>query len=287
MLTVVERGPASLEKPPQPVRGHAARLPWAWDGLCFALPVSASNSEGVRDIATNVSASTTNNLSWTTDNRGNAAVRLGDASYVQYPDNPRHDQPATELTIYVRLRFRGGADSDSYGGIITNRYFWDAPWNSYAMSSDVTPGICRFQVTINGTQYATDTLVSGLPTTRYVNLFGRWRTGDTMTLDCLKDGGAVEIAQAISSIHTGTIPYQAGETMWVGCAEQFDKNFGADYSQVLVWSRRLSDTEVQALAIDPYGWCSPRRETVVVAGSFPLVVGAPPQWVFGQVTVGG
>jgi hypothetical protein len=37
------------------------------------------------------------------------------------------------------------------------------------------------------------------------------------------------------------------------------------YSQAMVWSRRLTDTELQALVEDPYGWYSPRRSTVIVA----------------------
>jgi hypothetical protein len=49
--------------------------------------------------------------------------------------------------------------------------------------------------------------------------------------------------------------------------------YQAHWSQMLVWSRRLTDTEVQALVSDPYGWYSPRRETVGLSSPYPLFGG--------------
>ena len=45
------------------------------------------------------------------------------------------------------------------------------------------------------------------------------------------------------------------------------------YSQAMVWSRRLTDTELQAIVADPYGWYSPRRSTVIVDSPYALPFG--------------
>jgi hypothetical protein len=49
--------------------------------------------------------------------------------------------------------------------------------------------------------------------------------------------------------------------------------YNCEYSQALMWSRKLGGAEVQALVADPYGWYSPRRATVITSSPYVLPFG--------------
>jgi hypothetical protein len=92
-------------------------------------------------------------------------------------------------------------------------------------------------------------------------------------MDVFGDRGDLRASLAFGSTVTGTISYAAGQGLFFNAADQDTVNFCASYSQALVWSRYLTDTELQALIADPYGWYSPRRETIGISSPYPLLAG--------------
>jgi len=271
MLTIVQRGGATREKPPEVVRGFSSRLPWAWDGLVFAAPFNDSTRDSARDLVYNVAPSAASGMSWTRDNRGNPAAQLGTTSYVDYPDNPGHNKPSTSITVYARL-LRLGA-TDTAGGIFVKRWGGSVPYLSWGLQMDdfTTEGVQGFIATSTSTY---ENLRGGyvLPTNLWVSVFMRWQSGKAPTLYVLGERG--EILSAYTHVTTsGTIPYVAGEPIRLNATDVTSDNSNAAYSQAMVWSRVLTDTELQALVADPYGWYSPRRSTVITSSPYALPFG--------------
>jgi hypothetical protein len=128
-------------------------------------------------------------------------------------------------------------------------------------------------LTVNGTYYfwRDDTYV--VTTAEYLNVFVRWRSGTAPRFDTLGDRGDVRSTTVYDTVLTGSINYAAGEPITFNTTEADTNNYSADYSQGMVWNRFLTDAEIQALIADPYGWYSPRRETVGVSSPYPLLVG--------------
>lgn len=271
MLTVVGRGPADIEKPIEIVRRSAARQPWAWDGLCFACPFHEASNEGFRDIANNVAPSEVNAVGWITDDAGNTAANMGNTSYVGWPDHPQHDRPSTAITIYVRLKRVG--TSDAWGGIVVNYYATTDPWDTWAIyQQDTGAGTLGAMINLNGVRYAWDE-PTVFPSTEYVNIFMRWARPGSPNLSVFGNRGNL-----LSSINSGvtdtsgdSLTYAAGMGLRLNASEILTENYSAHYSQVMVWNRSLSNIEVASLVSDPFGWYSPRRETVVLAGPFPII----------------
>jgi hypothetical protein len=138
MLTIVQRGGATREKPPEVVRGYSSRLPWAWDGLCFAVPFNGATPESARDLVSNQAPMIGGSITWVRDNRGNPAALLDTTAYIEYPDTPMQRLPGTALTVYVRLRRAGTPQAD--GGIFVKRYGPSDPfqsWGMYASGTDI------------------------------------------------------------------------------------------------------------------------------------------------------
>lgn len=274
MLTIVQHGGASREKPPELVRGQACRLPWAWDGLCFAVPMhEASSQYGIRDIVNNVAPDIQSGVTWTKDDRGNPAIDLGITDYIEYPDTPRHDQPTTEVTAYARLRRNG--TPDSFGGIFTNMYdFNGSPWLSWGiLQNGANLGSLQGIITLGSTPTVFGDAANVIGTTDYFNAFLRWRSTEAPSLTVLGDRGNLINTYTHTSILTGTIGYAAGQPIRINADQILEENYSGRYSQCLAWSRRLSDTEITALVADPYGWYSPRRETVGLSSPYPLAFG--------------
>lgn len=276
MLAVVRHGPGFLEKSTEPVQGYASRLPWAWDGLCFAVPFNDSSQQSARDLVANAAPSEwSGSPTWTADNRGNTALLLDSTSYIGYADNPIHNKPSTALTVYVRLR-RAGSPTPPKGiaGKVYAPPFTD-PWTTWGIQSTDTDTVkLATSITVGGvnnyfenTSYSTDT-------TTWLSVFTRWRSGSTLTQDVLGEHGQLYSTVSSGTI-TGTLSYPGTSyPLRINALDDPAGNHYAAYSQVLVWSRRLTDTEVQALVSDPFGWYAPRRETVVIGGAFPLILGA-------------
>lgn len=274
MLTIVQRGGATREKPPEEVRGFSSRLPWAWDGLCFAIPFNDSTRDSARDLMSNAAPSSINLLSWTKDYRGNVTAGLVQgSSYIKFPDNPAHNRPSTAITVYVRLQRRASSGS-SQGGILSKRYAATTPFMSWAILCDSTVTKPSAILSVNGTMNYWEHPTYIIPTTEYVSLVLRWRSGEDPVIVVVGDRGDIKTSWNLGSVLTGTISYAAGEPITVNATETDSANFGADYSQAMVWSRVLTDTELSALVADPFGWYSPRRETLGVSSPFPLLVGA-------------
>lgn len=280
MLSVVARtAGASLEKPLEIVRGASTRLPWAWDFLCFAVPLHEASTEGLRDIANNVACNFTEGLQWTRDNRGNPALEwtaIGtEWERVEWPDHPRHDRPSTEITVYVRARDKGTSVVES--GLLVNRYRSSDPWASWGIQSGSTNPRQLYATLALGVDAYVTPDTPEMPTDEYVSIFLRWRTGTPLQLDVLGERGNTLSSTAYASNMSGTIGYNAGENIRLNATEFVDKNWGGVYSQALVWGRRLSDVELATLVADPFGWYSPRREAVTVAAPFPVGPGMAAQ----------
>lgn len=276
MLTIVQRGGATREKPPETVRGFSSRLSWAWDGLCFAVPFNDSTRDSARDLVANAAPSLVGGtLGWARDDRGSPAASLDTSSYLEYPDNPLHTRPSTALTVYARIRRIG--TSDHWGGVFGKRNSDLAPflsWGIYQAGSGAYTEAVAGHINVSGTTYLFWENPYTLPTTLWASAFIRWSSGTTPQIDVLGErGNVLGTALHPSGAATGAIAYVAGQPMRINATEVTTDNFGAEYSQLMAWSRRLTDTEVQALVADPYGWYSPRRSTVVTSSPYGLPFG--------------
>ena len=271
MLAVTSRAAALLEKPTEIVRGRASRLPWAWDKLCFAVPLHEQSRYGMYDIANNVAPNVVNNILWARDNRGNPALSwtTGGAERLEWPDHPRHDSPATALTFYVRVRNKGTSTTD--GGLLVNWYDAAAePWVSWGVQGgSVDPLKLYATLAIGATAHVVGETVA-MPTNEYISVFYRWASGLAPQLDVLGERGNVLSTLVGGSTVSGTIGYSAGKNIRLNASEGTTSNYNGVYSQVLVWSRRLNDVEMTALVADPFGWYSPRRETLAISSPFPV-----------------
>lgn len=288
MLTIVQRGGATHEKPPEVVRGMASRLPWAWDGLCFAVPFNDSTRDATRDLVNNAAPSGYAG-SWTRDNRGNTAARLNSSGqYFEYPFNPAHNRPSTAITVYVRYLKVGTGLSD--GGLFAKSHTtatypytsWDLQLADVASTGHV--GFWVYTDAAAGASGYAETASYVLPTTEYVSIVGRWRKGDTVHLDVFDDRGTLKESAdgSASPMGSGNIAYTT-EPIRINALDQTVSNADGSYSQCMLWSRYLTDTELQALFADPYGWYSPRRETIGLSSPYPLVSG---QGVMREVSSG-
>lgn len=271
MLTLVSRsGLGSTEKPREVVRGPASRMSWAWDGLCFGVPIHEAGLEGLRDIVNNVAPSATLNIVWETDNRGNPVTsQFGGEAWVQYPDHPVHDRPSTEFTAYARFKNKGiGAVEE---GIFCNPYvdLHGSPWVTWTLQSSPTNANKLYgQFATGGTPNSVgDTAV--IPTTEYVSGFLRWRSGEAPRLDFLGERGNI-VSSVTGSVVSGALSYDPGQGIRINATESLFGCMDNYYSQCMLWSRRLSDVEMMSLVADPFGWYSPRRESVIVAAPFPV-----------------
>lgn len=272
MLTIVQRGGATREKPPEAVRGPASRLPWAWDGLCVAVPFNDSTRDAARDLVSNAAPSAVNGLSWTRDNRGNSAATLADLNYIQYPDSPMHTKPTTAITAYVRFR-RVGTFPNAFGGLMVKRYHPTiSPYIAWAIQGGEFGDSVSAAVSADtsGSVYAVDSTYV-ITTTDWISAFMRWRDAAPLRLDILGERGETKDTVIHASAKSGSLAYTTGQPLSFNTGEHDDNNCWADYSQGMVWSRWLTDVEIQALVADPYGWYSPRRETVGVSSPYPLI----------------
>lgn len=271
-IAIVRHGPGFLEKSVEPVRGDVSRLSWAWDGLCFAVPFNDATRDSARDMVVNAAPSVVSGLAWTKDNRGNPAALLGATSYIDYPDNPAHNKPSTQITAYVRLRRAGTPDSS--GGVAGKRTSTGTflSWAFY--DSDTRPQAMQAYLSVGGAAYSIRYDAYLIPDTEWTSFFLRWTSGATARFDILGERGTVIGSATSDSVLTGIIPYSAGEPIRINASDITTQNYYGAYSQVMLWSRVLTDAEIQALVADPFGWYAPRRETVVTAGVYPIVPGA-------------
>lgn len=276
MLAVVQRGGATHEKPPEVVRGYASRLPWAWDGLCFGVPFNDATRDAARDLVYNVPPSgVTGSLTWVKDNRGNPAGNLNASAALDYPNTPFHNRPSTAITAYVRMRRAGAGTPTSTLGIFMKVYdLQSAQLISWCIQdSDLHNNTLAANLGVGGVQNYWEALGYTVGTTNWINVFLRWRSGEDPRLDVLSDRGQTLTTSTLGSVLTGTIPYSTDVVRINAFDPGVVTNYNADYSQMMAWSRKLTDTELQALVADPYGWYSPRRETIGVSSPYPLLAG--------------
>lgn len=278
MLTLTARSSgASLDKPLDIVRGPAARLAWAWDGLCFAVPFNETDVNGSRDIVNNQAPSVFTGVTWGRDNRGNTDAILGTGAYIEYPDHPRHDLPSTALTVYARVKRIGAGDG--WGAVVSNVYDPAAsPWTSWIITDDVSAtGALTASVYFNGGSPGLGTIgnTATIGTAEYVSVFLRWAgqtgAGYNITLDVLGERGN-SLSSIVGDGNEGPIGYAANRGIRINANEGSPPaTMNGRYSQVLMWKRRLTAVEMTSLVADPFGWYSPRRESVALAGPYPVI----------------
>jgi len=275
MLTVVQHGGGLRGKPPEVVRGYSSRLPWVWDSLCFAVPLNDSTRDSARDLVYNVPPSAVVGTPvWTRDNRGNAALYLNTTSHVDYPDTPAHNLPSTAITVYVR--FRRAGTGDPAGGLLAKRWgpSSDLPgWSWTIQHTDVGDNTLGAELGVDLTMWYWEAPGYVVPTTEWLSAFLRWQSPETGTLTVLGERGQILTTSVSPWTISGAISYQPGEPIRIN-ALQTTNHYNCDYSQGMVWARKLSTTEMQALVADPYGWYSPHRSTVGISSPYPVVFGA-------------
>ena len=280
MLAITSTAGSVREKPSVVVRRMASRLPWAWHGLCFGVAGYDAGVEGLRDIVNNVPRSSETGVTWIKDNRGNPVPHV--FGYVQYPNHPQHDQPDRELTAYVRVRIIG-PNLMGTGALCYPHTADVSPWMTWGITHD-TANLDKVtgMVTVDGTpaQLGDSAVITH---SRYTSIFLRWRSGGAPQLDAWDERGNLISSVVYGSAVTGSLTYAAGQGIRVNCTDDTAAQGDGNYSQFMVWSRRLTDAEALALVADPYGWYSPRRETVGLSGVFALPGYREPEWTFGQV----
>lgn len=279
MLTIVQRGGATREKPPEVVRGYSSRLPWAWDGLCFATAFNDATRDSARDLVANAVPSAWGGLGtpvWEKDNRGNVALKQDTSTYIAYPENPVHNRPTTALTAYARLRRAGTAPVGS-GAVICKVHTEGVdPWRTWAIQiSDSVDTQLAASITVNGTNLYWENSGYSSDTSTWMSAFLRWTSGTAPRQDILGERGQPYSSAAYGSTVSGTLTYNASpQPIRINTGDSLENAaYYGSYSQVMVWSRRLTDTELQALVADPYGWYSPRRSTVIVDNPYTLYGG--------------
>lgn len=278
MLTIVQRSSASKEKPTDIVRGVSSRLPWAWDGLCFGVAMQDANNDGIRDIVNNIAPSVVSESFWSRDNRGNPVLRFqmpGSTPYAEWPEVAVHNAPSTALTAYIRMQRLGNADQD--GGAFSKPYGFSDPWETWSINatdSAVDGSTLYGIVGIGGTQYLTGDTVT-IPSTQQVSVFLRWRSGLAPQIDVLGERGDSITSLTGPTAATGSLQYASGFSgIRINSHESTTSNYYGYYTQAMVWKRRLGDVEMTSLVADPFGWYSPRRETIGLSSPYPLIAGA-------------
>jgi hypothetical protein len=284
VLTVVERAAVGrTEKPTTIVRGADCRLPWAWSGLCFGVPMHEASSLGLWDVVNNVAPTSSTGLVWGKDPNGNPAADLGTSAYIQYPHNPVHDRPSLELTVHVRIK--RNANQENWGGMICNPYSVADPFATWSLShyGGTTTGILAGLITNGTTDYLFGPTLDPMVSTEFVSVFLRWRDATAPDIYIYGERSKVINTGSGSVSKTGALGYAASQGIRINASEVTTDQFVGVYSQAMVWSRRLNNAEMAALALDPYGWYSPRRETITVGAPFPVGPGMAAM----PMTVGG
>jgi hypothetical protein len=290
VLAIVSRTAGSVrDKPLEIVRGRSARLPWAWDGLCFGMPVISSDRDGLLDIVNNsrgwwagADGLPRDGSAWTRDTGGNTTIddSWDNDIHQRWPHDIGHDRPSTALTAMVRYKPDTTSNAFSSPFCMPHTFGSDpqVTWSIY--SESVAAGMYGV-ITVNGT-YEFTPKVTSPPTTEYVTVVLRWRSGQALTLDILRERTGSWGSASSPGSPSGTLSYNTAEGLRVNAGEDPFNVYGMNCSQALLWDRRLTDSEVAALVADPFGWYAPRREAVTLAGPFPVV--APP---LSSVHVGG
>lgn len=280
MLTIVQRGGTSHEKPPEVVRGPAARLPWAWDGLCFAVPFNDATRDSARDLVVNAAPSEwSGSPTFGKDARGNTTAVVATSAYFGYANNPTHNKPTTALTAYVRLR-RSSTAVTIAAGVFSKVYQQTDtfPYNVWAIAAgDADPAKLSSALVVNGTGYWWQDGGYTTDTTTWISIFLRWSSGSSPMQTVLGERGQTLSTSSYGSNVSGSLTYNTSNPAQPIRINTNDTPatdmYAASYSQCMVWSRRLTDTELQALVADPYGWYSPRRETIGLSSPYPLAFG--------------
>jgi hypothetical protein len=129
-------------------------------------------------------------------------------------------------------------------------------------------------IAVGGTNYYWVNLNYLTDGTSWISVFLRWRSGESPVQDVLGERGQTLSSTPYGAPLTGTLSYGSSQPIRISCGEDpAVGTYTAALSQVMLWSRRLTDVELQAIVADPYGWYSPRRETIGISSPYPLAFG--------------
>lgn len=237
----------------------SSRLYWAWDNLCFAVPFNDASLGAARDVVSNAAPSASSGVAWSRDNRGNVAVSLGTSSYIEYAHTPMHSRPTTAITMYVRLQRIGSTDAS--GGV-----FCTNPCSIFM--DDFTTNAVQAEIDLADTTAGNIRSSYVLPTNLWVSMFIRWQSGTAPELFMLGERGDIISSYTYVTMTGPLADFSVAPFRLNSFANDTTTNSNAAYSQAMMWSRRLTDTEMSALVEDPYGWYSPRRTTVSISSPY-------------------
>jgi hypothetical protein len=252
------------------MRGVEARLPWVWDQLCFGAVMRETGADAFLDVVNGVRGvgnAAGIGSGWKTDNHGNPSFLMSTVHYVEYPDHPVHDRPDTALTAMVRYRIFG---TTANTGVFTLPHTIGAsPWMTWGIISPATSiRAVRGHLTVDGTPVTMAVSGTVIAIRLDVTVFLRWRSGEAPQVDVYDERGNLLSQVVHGSSLTGSLTYDASKGIRLNATDDVSPCGNNIYSQALLWSRRLTDTETVALTMDPYGWYSPRRMTVGLSGVY-------------------
>lgn len=227
-------------------------MPWVWGNLCSAITVLDGS---LRDWAIGGQTPSTNPLPTNgRDARGGQILTFTGSAVGQkdFTNNGLHTRPTNAVTMFCR--FRSNGVNTGAAGVFAKVWGATTPFDSYAIIvNNNASNTTSFQGVVQG-----DT--SGVPTNLgsalFANLWLRWQSPGTPTLDNLRDDGTIAAAQLLgASALTGPITYTLTQPLRVGGDDAPTRaSAGGDWSLGMVWDRRLSDQEMYAVTFDPFGW---------------------------------
>ena len=170
--------------------------------------------------------------------------------YAAFPHQSRQAEPTTEITVFIRWKWNGV--SDDWGGLVNKPVLAGAPWHDYGIVQNAAfAGQLSFHVNDGAILQRTNPTPLALPTNRFVNIFGRWKSGEKLYINVYEDGGALYSNAETAGVIAGAIaPHN--DPIEVGSKTLGTTNFGGYFDCGGVWSRKIADGEISRICREPY-----------------------------------
>jgi hypothetical protein len=251
---LVKRGPGQRPQPYGAVDRLRVASPWMWTGLCNAITASDGS---LRDWVIGAPPSVYSTATPGRDPRGGEVLTFSGSAvqYQEFAPTGLQQLPSTAITVYLRWKHSGVSGSTT--GFFAKPYQTTTPFDTWLFQQSTNnTSTLSAGLTVGSTLTSTP-VCAAVGTTAFTNFWLRWTTGAKVTMDSLKDDGTAVVAQVASAaVASGTIGYPATRIgIRVGGLEVTTRNSaGGDFSAGLVWNRYLSDQEMVAATIDPFGF---------------------------------